>query len=82
MSPDSTAPIERIKVSAFTIPTDAPESDGTLAWNSTTLVLVEAQAGGSTGIGYSYANTATYPGGTYGGNGVNNSLVTYTATMP
>lgn len=59
MSSDSTAPIERIKVSAFTIPTDAPESDGTLAWNSTTLVLVEAQAGGSTGIGYSYANTAT-----------------------
>ncbi|MGO9930722.1 MAG: hypothetical protein ACLPV8_02770 [Steroidobacteraceae bacterium] len=31
---------------------------------------------------FAYANTAVYPGGTYGGNGVNNSLVTYTATMP
>ena len=51
--------IDRITASAFKIPTDAPESDGTLAWNSTTLVLVEAQAAGKTGIGYSYANTAT-----------------------
>jgi hypothetical protein len=31
---------------------------------------------------YKFANTATYPGGTYGGSGTNNSLVTYTATMP
>jgi L-alanine-DL-glutamate epimerase-like enolase superfamily enzyme len=52
-------PIDRVEVSAFKIPTDAPESDGTLAWNSTTLVLVEAQAGGISGIGYSYANAAT-----------------------
>ena len=33
--------IERVDVRAFTIPTDAPESDGTLAWDATTLVLVE-----------------------------------------
>src|SRR5690348_1809829 len=52
-------PITRIAASAYTIPTDAPESDGTLEWNATTLVLVEAQAGGVTGIGYSYANRAT-----------------------
>lgn len=52
-------PIERIGVSAYTIPTDAPESDGTLAWHQTTLVLVEATAGGKTGIGFSYANRAT-----------------------
>jgi hypothetical protein len=26
--------------SAYKVPTDAPESDGTLEWNSTTLVLV------------------------------------------
>ena len=53
------APITRLRVSAYTIPTDAPESDGTLEWNATTLVLVEASAGGVTGIGYSYANRAT-----------------------
>jgi hypothetical protein len=33
------APITRIAASAYTIPTDAPESDGTLEWNATTLVL-------------------------------------------
>jgi L-alanine-DL-glutamate epimerase-like enolase superfamily enzyme len=53
------APIERIAASAYTIPTDAPESDGTLEWRSTTLVLVEARAADATGIGYSYANRAT-----------------------
>jgi len=53
------APITRIAASAYTIPTDAPESDGTLEWRATTLVLVEAEAGGATGIGFSYANRAT-----------------------
>ena len=52
-------PIDRIEVSAYTIPTDAPESDGTLEWHQTTLVLVQASAGGATGTGYSYANRAT-----------------------
>ena len=36
---------------AYTIPTDAPEGDGTIAWNSTTVVLVEASVGDVTGIG-------------------------------
>ncbi len=51
-------PIERVEVSAFTIPTDFPEADGTFAWDSTTLVLVEASAGGERGLGYTYAATA------------------------
>ena len=51
--------IENIRVSCYKVPTKAPESDGTLSWNETTLVLVEAQAGGETGIGYSYADVAT-----------------------
>src|SRR5699024_11938891 len=38
-----------------TIPTDKPESDGTLQWESTTLILVEVTAGGETGMGYTYA---------------------------
>ena len=53
------ARIERIDVAAYTIPTATPESDGTLEWHATTLVLVEAHAGGRVGIGYSYADTAT-----------------------
>ena len=48
-----------LKVSAYKIPTDQPESDGTLQWDSTTLVLVEVSAGGETGLGYSYASAAT-----------------------
>jgi L-alanine-DL-glutamate epimerase-like enolase superfamily enzyme len=52
-------PIERIDARAYKIPTDAPESDGTYAWNSTTLVVVHATAGGQTGLGYTYADTAT-----------------------
>ncbi len=51
--------VETIKVSTYTIPTDFPESDGTFAWDKTTLVLVEASAGGSRGLGYSYADIAT-----------------------
>ncbi len=53
------AAIERVAVSAYTIPTDQPEADGTIAWDKTTLVLVEAGAGGQTGVGYTYADTAT-----------------------
>ena len=51
-------PIEQVEVSAYTIPTDAPESDGTLAWDSTTLVLVQVRAGAHTGVGYTYAGPA------------------------
>ena len=50
--------IDRIIASAYTIPTDAPESDGTLAWTQTTLVLAEVTAGGITGLGYTYVNAA------------------------
>ena len=50
------AAIEDLAVEAYTVPTDAPESDGTLEWDATTIVVVEARAGGHTGIGYSYAD--------------------------
>lgn len=54
-------PIDQLRVHAFTIPTDGPdgvESDGTLEWTSTTLVLVEACGGGRVGIGYTYGPVA------------------------
>jgi L-alanine-DL-glutamate epimerase-like enolase superfamily enzyme len=51
--------IEKVEVSCYTVPTETPESDGTLKWDKTTLVLVEATAGGRQGIGYSYADVAT-----------------------
>ncbi|WP_437993264.1 enolase C-terminal domain-like protein [Sorangium sp. So ce145] len=55
----ASVPIERIEVAAYTVPTDRPESDGTLAWRETTLVVVHASAGGERGLGYTYADVAT-----------------------
>jgi L-alanine-DL-glutamate epimerase-like enolase superfamily enzyme len=51
--------IKDLKVSAYKIPTATPEADGTIEWNSTTLVLVEINAANKTGIGYTYANEAS-----------------------
>lgn len=57
--PASDISVDRVDVSAYTIPTDAPEGDGTLQWDSTTLILCEVHAAGEIGIGYSYGNQAT-----------------------
>jgi len=53
------APIRELDVGVYTIPTDAPESDGTLEWNATTLVTVCCSAGNARGVGYTYADSAT-----------------------
>lgn len=50
--------IDSIEVSAYTIPTDAPEADGTLAWDATTMVLVEVRAGDAIGTGWTYGPAA------------------------
>jgi L-alanine-DL-glutamate epimerase-like enolase superfamily enzyme len=52
------AAVDALEVSAYEIPTDEPESDGTLEWDSTTIVVVEAHAGDRTGIGYTYGPAA------------------------
>lgn len=49
---------ERVEVAAYRVPTDVPESDGTLQWNSTTIVVVHAWGGGRTGLGYSYTDAS------------------------
>jgi L-alanine-DL-glutamate epimerase-like enolase superfamily enzyme len=48
------APIEALDVRTFTIPTDGPEADGTIAWDSTTVVVVTVRGGGQTGLGFTY----------------------------
>ncbi len=52
------ARVERVEVSAYTLPTDSPESDGTLRWDSTTMVVVESTGGGERGLGYTYGDVA------------------------
>jgi L-alanine-DL-glutamate epimerase-like enolase superfamily enzyme len=58
MSTDAAPRIDAIEARAYTIPTDQPESDGTLAWHATTIVVVHARGGGRTGLGYTYAAPA------------------------
>lgn len=50
--------ISGLDVAAYTIPTDRPEQDGTLSWDSTTMVLVQAHGGDRTGIGWTYGPAA------------------------
>jgi L-alanine-DL-glutamate epimerase-like enolase superfamily enzyme len=52
-------PVREVAVSAYTVPTDEPESDGTLDWSSTTVVVAACRAGDETGIGYTYGDVST-----------------------
>ena len=49
-------PVTQLDVSAYTIPTDRPEADGTIEWNSTTIVIVQVTAGNQTGLGFTYGD--------------------------
>ncbi|MFC5862117.1 enolase C-terminal domain-like protein [Acidicapsa dinghuensis] len=55
----SDVPVGKVAVSAYTIPTDAPEGDGTFEWDSTTLIVCEIHAADLVGLGYTYGNQAT-----------------------
>ena len=48
--------IDRVDARAYTIPTDQPEADGTLSWDSTTMVTVTISDGDVTGLGWTYAS--------------------------
>jgi L-alanine-DL-glutamate epimerase-like enolase superfamily enzyme len=51
-------PVAAVHAAAYTIPTDAPESDGTFAWEQTTLVVVEVEGAGERGLGYTYGDAS------------------------
>ncbi|CCG03922.1 enolase C-terminal domain-like protein [Blastococcus saxobsidens] len=50
--------IDAVEVSVFVVRTEGPEADGTLAWDSTTCVVVRASGGGRTGLGWTYGPAA------------------------
>ena len=52
------AAIRGVRAQAFVVPTEQPEADGTLAWDSTTLVVAEVEGGGRSGLGYTYAEAS------------------------
>ena len=51
--------VDSVTATAYRVPTDAPEADGTAAWDATTIVVVHARAGPITGTGWTYAPAAT-----------------------
>jgi L-alanine-DL-glutamate epimerase-like enolase superfamily enzyme len=53
-------PIAAVRAATYVIPTETPEADGTLAWHETTMVVVHAEAGGRTGIGWTYGSPAAH----------------------
>ncbi|MBT9254614.1 mandelate racemase [Phycicoccus sp. MAQZ13P-2] len=50
--------VSSLEANVYEVPLEEPESDGTLTWDSTTIVVVEARADGRSGIGYTYAPRA------------------------
>jgi L-alanine-DL-glutamate epimerase-like enolase superfamily enzyme len=53
-----TEPITAVRTSVFRFPTPTPEADGTFAWDATTAVTVEVEAGDRTGLGWTYSSPA------------------------
>ena len=53
------ARIAQLQTHVYCVPTDLPEADGTMQWDSTTMLLVEAVAdSGQRGLGFSYCSAA------------------------
>jgi L-alanine-DL-glutamate epimerase-like enolase superfamily enzyme len=50
--------VGEITTAVYVIPTDAPEADGTLSWDQTTMVVAWARAGAARGMGWTYAAAA------------------------
>jgi L-alanine-DL-glutamate epimerase-like enolase superfamily enzyme len=53
-----TAPITAVRTASYRFPTPTPEADGTLTWDGTTAVTVQIDAGGRTGLGWTYSSPA------------------------
>lgn len=56
--PIASTTVDELQVAAYSVPTEQPECDGTLCWDSTTVVVVHARAGDLQGLGYSYTHQA------------------------
>jgi L-alanine-DL-glutamate epimerase-like enolase superfamily enzyme len=50
--------VEWLYAQAYKVPTDAPEADGTLSWDATTVVVAEVRAGDRVGLGYTYGDAS------------------------
>jgi L-alanine-DL-glutamate epimerase-like enolase superfamily enzyme len=51
-------PITAVHAAVYRFPTPVPEADGTLEWSATTAVTAQVEAGGETGLGWTYSSPA------------------------
>jgi L-alanine-DL-glutamate epimerase-like enolase superfamily enzyme len=51
--------INKVEIALYRVPTDERESDGTLTWDHTEIVVAHVHAADHTGLGWSYASTAS-----------------------
>lgn len=56
MNVESAPPLQSVVAEAYTLPTAGPESDGTMEWDETTLIVVHLAGGGEEGLGYTYGD--------------------------
>ncbi|MEN2741687.1 enolase C-terminal domain-like protein [Microbacterium sp. X-17] len=64
MTTDGQVRVRSLRADAYTVPTATedrkrPESDGTIRWDSTGVLVVTLEAGGATGLGYAYTAPAS-----------------------
>jgi L-alanine-DL-glutamate epimerase-like enolase superfamily enzyme len=55
---DADTDVTALRATAYTVPTDRREADGTLSWDSTTVVVVQVTGAGHHGLGWSYTGSA------------------------
>ncbi len=55
------AVVSGVEATAYTVPTDQPEADGTMAWDDTTIVVVQVHSGDVVGTGWTYGSAAIAP---------------------
>ncbi|HVW21610.1 MAG TPA: enolase C-terminal domain-like protein [Opitutaceae bacterium] len=58
MATGSVETVQSLRAAAYAIPTDRPESDGTLEWSHTGVVVVTLEGGGASGLGWTYGSGA------------------------
>jgi L-alanine-DL-glutamate epimerase-like enolase superfamily enzyme len=50
--------VDQVETTAYSVPTDLPEGDGTLEWSATNYVVARVHAAGETGTGWTYSSAA------------------------
>ncbi len=57
-APGDPPAVDAVDSAVYTVPTELPEADGTLAWDATTVVTATVRAGGAQGLGWTYGSPA------------------------